>query len=136
MGPQTKCASLVPQAARCQKTNRGVDDAYLKERGVNIQRGAVLGGHPRASKRRDAIRTERDALRPARKTQPNKLPAVFSPFFFFFLPSSDTKADERWRPHEINGRLIENHIEDSPTISRRAKRRHGKHFRTQLTTLM
>lgn len=86
MGPQTKRASLVPQAARCQKTNTGVDDAYLKERGVNIQRGAVLGGHPRASKRRDAIRTGRDALRPARKTQPNKLPAVFPPpLFFFFL---------------------------------------------------
>lgn len=114
------------------KTNRGVDDVYLKERGVNIQRGHPQRT-PRASKREDAIRAERDALRPARKTQPNKLPSS-SPFFF--LPSSDTKADERRRRHEINGRLIENHIEDSPTISRRAKRRHGKHFRTQLMSLM
>lgn len=71
----------MPQAARCQKRIEGFDDVYLKERGVNIQRGRPQRT-PRASKREDAIRTERDALRPARKTQPNKLPS-FSPFFFF-----------------------------------------------------
>lgn len=129
MGPHTKRASLVPQAARCQKTNRGVDDAYLKERGVNIQRG------PSSDDTHALPNVETQYVPGEMRSVPRgKLPS-FSPFFFF-LPSSDTKADERWRPHEINGRLIENHIEDSPTISRRAKRRHGKHFRTQLTTLM
>lgn len=80
-GPTYQTCFIGASGCSLSKTNRGVDDVYLKERGVNIQRGHPQRT-PRASKCEDAIRTERDVHRPARKTQPNKLPS-FSPFLFF-----------------------------------------------------
>lgn len=98
-GPTIQTCSIGASGCSLSKTYRGVDGVYLKERGVNIQRGRPRRT-PQASECKDAIRTERDALRPARKTQLN----IGPPFLLFSSPSSHTEAEERWRRREINGR--------------------------------
>lgn len=85
MGPHTKRASLVPQAARCQKTNRGVDDAYLKERGVNIQRGpSSEDTHALQNVETRYVPVEMRSVPRGKLNRTSCLPS-FSPLFFFFL---------------------------------------------------